>query len=188
LKIDELFFKYRKFAPIPFLIVGLLMAQPQKDLVIFGLILVVFGEILRLWGISYTGSDQTEIENADIKLITNGAYAHIRNPIFTGDIFMYIGMIIAIGGWLPHLLWIGLFFFPIMYQIIASYEERKLSEAFSSSYEAYRSAVPRFYPRISPYPDRTKEKPDFNKALMSEKGTFLAIMVLCLIFTARWYF
>jgi protein-S-isoprenylcysteine O-methyltransferase Ste14 len=187
LKIDELFFKYRNYTPIPFLGVGLIFAQPRQDLFIFGLILVAFGELLRLWGMSYTGADQTILNMEKTDLVTNGPYAHIRNPIFTGNIFIYIGMIIAIGGWLPHLLWLALFFFPVMYQLIAHYEEGKLSEFFKSDYDNYKFAVPRFYPRISPYPDKTKVKPDFSNALDNERNTLVAMLVIGIIFAARWY-
>ena len=187
MKIDEIFFKYRDYAPIPFLLIGLIVAQPRQDLFIFGLILIAFGELLRLWGLSYTGEDQTNLILENTKLVTNGPYAHIRNPIFTGNIFMYIGMIIAIGGWLPHLLWIGLFFFPIIYQMIAHYEESKLSEFFQTDYDNYKFAVPRFYPRISPYPDKTNIKPDFNRALKNEKNMFMAILIIGVLFALRWY-
>ncbi len=188
MKIDQLFFKNRNYAPIAFYIIGLSMAQPREDLIVFGLILVGIGELMRLWGMSYTGKDDTSLEPEYTTLVTNGAYAHIRNPIFAGNIFISIGMIIVVGGWLPHLLFIGLFIFPVMYQMIASYEERQLSNAFGNTYNEYRIAVPRFYPRISPYPGRSKIKPDFATALKNDKNMFLAIIIMLIIFLVRWNF
>ena len=186
MKIDEILFKNRNYAPISFYIIGLILAQPREDLFVFGMILIGFGELMRLWGMSYSGADDTSLSTENSSLITNGAYAHLRNPIFTGNIFMSIGMIIALGGWLPHFLFIGLFFFPIMYQLISSYEEKKLSAAFGDSYDEYKNAVPRFYPRISPYPGRTKIKPDLTAALRNEKYFFLMIIILLILFAIRW--
>jgi len=74
-----------------------------------------------------------------------------------------------------------------MYQMTAHYEEAKLSEFFKSDYDNYKFAVPRFYPRISPYPDKTNFKPDFGRALKSEKNMFIAILITGIIFAARWY-
>ena len=186
MKIDEILFKNRNYAPIAFYIIGLSLAQPREDLFVFGMILIGFGELMRLWGISYSGADDTSLDTEKGNLVTNGAYAHLRNPIFAGNVFMSIGMIIALGGWLPHLLFIGLFFFPIMYQLISSYEERKLSTTFGDPYDEYKNAVPRFYPRLSPYPGRTKIKPDLNTALKNERYIFLTIIILVILFAIRW--
>jgi hypothetical protein len=41
--------------------------------------------------------------------------------------------------------WIGIFAF---YDVIASYEERQLVEAYGSAYETSRSRVPKWIPRI----------------------------------------
>lgn len=188
MKFRELLFKNRNYTPIAFYIIGIILAQPQQDLFVFGMILVGFGELMRLWGLSYTGLDETSLVVSENDLVTNGAYAHIRNPIFTGNIFMSIGMIIAVGGGLPHLLFIGLFFFPIMYQLISAYEEEMLSQQYEKSYNEYKNAVPRFYPRISAYPGRTNIKPDFSGAIKNEKYMFLAIIIMLTLFAVRWNF
>ena len=186
MKINKQLFKNRNYAPIAFFIAGISLAQPKQDLVVFGILLVLFGELMRIWGMSYTGADSTSLESEHTKLVTNGAYAFIRNPIFAGNIFMSIGMIIALGGWLPHLLFIGLFFFPIMYQLIAAYEEHELREKFGDAYDEYKRAVPRFYPRLSPYPGRTQFKPDISNALKNERNMFLAISIMIIVFAIRW--
>lgn len=188
MKFKEILFKNRNYAPIAFYIIGIVLAQPRQDLFVFGMILVGFGELMRLWGLSYVGVDGTSLVVSENDLVTNGAYAHIRNPIFTGNIFMSIGMIIALGGGLPHLLFIGLFFFPLMYQSISSYEEEMLSQKYGETYDEYKIAVPRFYPRISAYPKRTSIKPDFNTAIKNEKNVFLMIIIMLILFAVRWNF
>ena len=187
MKYAEFFSKYRNYTSIPFFIIAIILSEPRQDLFNFGALLVLFGLLMRIWGLSYLpgGTQQTVVEQR--KLVTNGPYAFIRNPVYFGNIFMNIGMIIAIGGWLPYLLWIGLFFFPIFYQLIAKYEEKQLVAEFGTAFNRYRQAVPRFYMRISPYPDRTKINPDLNAALAGEKNTFIVIAVYAVIFAVRWY-
>jgi protein-S-isoprenylcysteine O-methyltransferase Ste14 len=186
LKLAEWLFKFRGYTPIPFFVVALLLAQPQKDLVIFGAILITFGEFVRLWGVSYAGGSTRTRNVGAPKLVTNGPFAHMRNPLYLGNIFMYTGAIIAIGGWLPHLMWLVIFYFSFQYMLITRLEEAKLLELFGDDYEQYKNAVPSYFPRLSPYPGRTRVKPDLLAALKSEKSTFVNILVFTILFILRW--
>ena len=184
----EFFFKYRGLTPIPFFALAIVYAQPTKDLFVFGLILIGFGELIRIWGVSYAGSATRtrEVEAAPL-LVTNGPFAYMRNPLYFGNMFIYSGFIIATGALLPYLLYIVILFFSIQYGLIISLEEKNLTKLFGEEYERYKLAVPRFYLRISPYPERTQIKPNLKKALVSEKTTFLAMSALLILFALRWY-
>lgn len=186
MKLGELLFKYRSFTPVPFFVVAIIWAQPQKGLVIFGAILAAVGELIRLWGVSYSGGATRTRKIGATQLVTNGPYAHLRNPLYFGDILIYIGAIIAAGAWLPYLMWIVIFFFSFQYMAIIRMEEKKLLELFGEEYERYTSAVPRYFPRISPYPYRSKIKPSLKNALRSEKSTFLNIIIFLAVFVVRW--
>ncbi len=184
----EFLFKYRGFTPIPFFLIAIIYAQPKEDLFIFGLILVGFGELIRIWGVSYAGAaTRTREVGAAPLLVTNGPFAFMRNPLYFGNMFIYSGFIIATGALLPYLLYIVILFFSIQYGLIISLEEKNLAELFGEEYERYKQAVPRFYLRISPYPERTKIKPDLKKALRSERTTFLSMGILLILFALRWY-
>lgn len=173
---------------MPFFAVALILADPQQDLVIFGIILIVFGELLRIWGVSYAGGPtRTRNVGAPI-LVTNGPFAYIRNPLYLGNIIIYTGVIIAIGGWLPYLMWIVILFFSLQYMFIIRLEENKLIELFGEKYIDYKNAVPRYFPRLSPYPNRTYIKPEVISALKSEKSTFLNMLFLAILFILRWHF
>jgi hypothetical protein len=54
-------------------------------------------------------------------------------------------------------------------------------------YINYQEAVPRFYPRLSPYPQKSKEKMELAPALISEKTTFLAIIGFIIMVQLVWY-
>ncbi|MDD1778949.1 MAG: isoprenylcysteine carboxylmethyltransferase family protein [Candidatus Helarchaeota archaeon] len=82
---------------------------------------------------------------AKSNLITNGIYAHVRNPL-------YLGVIIQLFGWafifLFTFLLIMPFFFMLLFFFVARWEEKELIERFGEEYLAYTKAVPRFFPRF----------------------------------------
>jgi protein-S-isoprenylcysteine O-methyltransferase Ste14 len=181
----EFLFKIRGYTPLPFFLIAVIFQQPQRGLINLGLVLVVWGELLRLWGISYTGAATRTRKVGAPELVTNGPYAHLCNPLYLGNIFMYSGVVIAFGGWLPYLLYLVIFLFSWQYILIVKAEEKKLSELFGEKFKLYRESVPRFLPRLSPYPQRTQIKPNLITALKSEKSTFMVIAGLILVFVIR---
>ena len=78
------------------------------------------------------------------KLITEGPYSVVRNPIYTG----MFGMLLATGLAISH--WIGLVIAMAVYAIgtaIRVYSEEKLlREAFGEEFEAYARKVPAVVP------------------------------------------
>jgi len=181
----ELLFKIRGYTPIPFFLISVIYQQPQQGLIILGLVLILWGELLRLWGVSFAGGATRTRKVGAPELVTNGPYAYLRNPLYLGNIFLYSGVVLAFGGWLPHLLFLVIFFFSFQYILIVKLEEKKLSELFGEEYKRYIELVPRFIPRLSPYPDRTKIQPNLLGALKSEKSTFIVISALLIIFLIR---
>lgn len=146
--------------------------------------MVATGLLLRFFGAAYICITLTKND----VLITDGPYAFIRNPEYFGNILIYIGIVIAAGGLLPHLLWIAVFFFAIQYISLARYEEKLLADKFGEEYKQYLQSVPRFYPRLSPYPERNRLKGDFNAALRIEKNTLLILIIMVVLFELRWNF
>jgi protein-S-isoprenylcysteine O-methyltransferase Ste14 len=120
------------------------------------------------------------------RLVTDGPYAFMRNPRYFSNILILTGMVIAAGGLLPHLLWIAIFFFSIQYSVIAKYEEHHLIDKFGDDYQLYAQLVPRFYPRLSPYPERKRLKGDFGSAFKVEKIFLLTVFFVLVLFELRW--
>ena len=176
MKIGEFLYKFRGYTPAPFFVAGIVLANPRDDLMIFGAILMVFGELLRIISVGYLGVSSRSREIVSEKLVTNGPYAYLRNPIYTGNIFIYMGASIFAGGWLPYMLYLVILFFSIQYSLTVKYEESGLENVHTEKYLDYKETVPRFYPRLSPYPQKGKEKLDILTALISDKTTFLAII------------
>jgi protein-S-isoprenylcysteine O-methyltransferase Ste14 len=80
-------------------------------------------------------------------LITDGAFARVRHPLYAGSLLVYLAFVAGTLSLVSLAVWGGVFVF---YDVIASYEERRLMEAFGPAYEAYRRRVPKWVPRLRP--------------------------------------
>src|SRR5512135_203092 len=106
------FFKYRSYTPIPFVILMLLFAYPNIWSLILGFILALSGELLRLWGVSWAGSEtRTTGAVGGSYLIISGPFSHLRNPLYLGNILMYTGLGIMSFALFPWLQIAGFIFF-----------------------------------------------------------------------------
>jgi len=176
LRAGKLLYKYRGYTPAPFIVAGIFLADPRNDLMIFGAILMVFGELLRMVSVWYLCVSSRAREVVAEKMITNGPYAYLRNPMYMGNMFIYMGASIFAGGWLPFMLYLVILVFSIQYSLTVKFEESVLKDLFGEKYLDYTESVPRFYPRLSAYPQKSKEKFFLATSLKSEKTTFLAII------------
>lgn len=185
MKIGELFFKIRGYTPIPFLIAAIVMADPEFILIIIGLVSILFGEFMRIWGVSYAGGATRTREAGAPFLVTNGPFAYVRNPLYIGNIFIYTGAMILSGAWLPYLAIITFFVFLIQYIFIIDHEESKLIEIFKDEYREYKASVPKFIPGFRSYTNKSDVKPLIKNALKSEQSTFIAMGSFLIIFVIR---
>jgi len=80
------------------------------------------------------------------KLVVEGPYNIVRNPIYTGMLGMLFATGVALSHW-PNLL-AGIVVFLIGTMIRVRSEERLLREAFGPEFEAYSSRVPAIIPGL----------------------------------------
>ncbi len=80
------------------------------------------------------------------KLITEGPYAVVRNPIYTGMLGMLVATGLAVSHWaaLP----VALALFGVGTAIRVRSEEKLLREAFGAEFHAYARRVPAVFPRL----------------------------------------
>jgi protein-S-isoprenylcysteine O-methyltransferase Ste14 len=86
-----------------------------------------------------------QVHGAQGTLVTDGMYARVRHPQYSGLFLISIGMLIQWPTFLTLLMW------PILtlaYYRLALREEREMLEKSGTAYEAYRSVVPAFVPRL----------------------------------------
>jgi len=188
LKLGELLFKSRGYTPIPFLIVALIFAYPKNEFIIIGLLMIFFGEFMRLWGVSYAGAATRTRQAGAPELVSNGPFAYVRNPLYIGNIFIYVGAIVLSGVWFPYLALVVFLFFYFQYTFIISHEEETLEELFKDSYAEYKKEVPRFFPKFALYKNRSNISPEIKKAFKSERSTFIAMGTFLVLFVLRIYF
>ncbi|GAA3589652.1 isoprenylcysteine carboxylmethyltransferase family protein [Nonomuraea rosea] len=83
------------------------------------------------------------------RLVVGGLYRHVRNPMYVAIFAAVIGQAMVFGD--PGLLlYVAVLAIPV-YSFVHWYEEPNLSERFGSDYDAYRSHVPGWWPRLRPY-------------------------------------
>ncbi len=156
----------------------LYFVQPTRFSIIIGVILLLLGELGRLWAVGYAGSStRTRTLGAARQLVTTGPYAYVRNPLYLGNGLLSVGICILSGVyWILPLLVAGYF---IQYMPIVRSEEDYLLRTYGESYEAYRSHTPRWLPMRTPYPNASRHDFSWKRAFQSERRTLLAILAVC---------
>ncbi len=171
----RLLFKYRSYTPIPFLIVMVFYAKPTVASLLVGATVAVIGELTRFWGVSYAGSETRTTGNVGgTQLVTVGPYAHVRNPLYLGNILMYTGIGVMSNALMPYLVIVAVAYFAFQYSAIVALEEEYLGRTFSN-WREYASSVPRFIPSLKKYPARGSLMPDYLRALRSERSSLIAL-------------
>jgi protein-S-isoprenylcysteine O-methyltransferase Ste14 len=177
-------FKYRSYTPLPFLLLMLIFQEATPASLIVGFIIVLVGEFFRLWGVSYAGSEtRTTGGVGGTYLVVSGAFAHVRNPLYFGNLLIYTGIGVMSMALYPYLLVAALAFFIWQYRVIIKEEENYLRKKFGQSYEDYCNEVPRWIPTFSKYKNPGLPQPEFNlkAGLKSERRTLQAISVTVLL-------
>ncbi len=189
-EISTKLFKYRSYTPIPFLILSIAYINANVWSIIIGFLVALSGEFIRLWGVSWAGSEtRTTGGVGGSFLIISGPFARARNPLYIGNILLYIGLGLMSFALFPYLQIVGLVFFYIQYSLIVSEEEKYLQKTFGQEFENYIKNVPRFFPRLTKYKAGNVEQPPFNlkAGLKSEKRSLQAFGIVALTIILLWY-
>lgn len=184
-------FELRSYTPIPFIIVMIVFAKPTALSLTAGFVVASIGELIRFWGVSIAGSEtRTTGAVGATNLITDGPFGYVRNPLYVGNIVMYLGFGIMSNALVPWLQIIALAWFIIQYRLIVSREEEHLLNAFGEEYQRYLKNVPRFIPRFPKYKGEHSfhRSPNFQRGMQSEMRTLQAFAVVLILILARYYF
>ena len=109
-------------------------------------IIHVISNGLMVGGLLLMGAGWRRIHAARGELVTDGLYAWMRHPQYTGLYLISVGMlvqwptIVTVATW-PALL--------LIYYRLARREEREAEAQFGDAYRAYRARVPMFVPRLT---------------------------------------
>ena len=125
----------------------ILMAEPTWESFRLGLIFVVLGQLLRFWAVGCIGKYRGEVVGAE-KLVTTGAYAFARNPLYFANGLIGVGWSIISGRY--TLLFFVIAFLIVYVLIIIPREEAFLREKFGVEYDTYCGKTGMFYPKTFP--------------------------------------
>ena len=155
-----------------------------------GFVFVATGEASRFWGVAYAGSLTRVTGSVGApEVIVAGPFAHVRNPLYVGNMLTYVGIGVMANAWFPWLILIAAIWFIFQYSLIVSLEEEFLDKEFGASYQEFKHNVPRFFPRLSAYinPVQATQVPNWREATHSERRTFQALGLVLLILVVLWY-
>jgi protein-S-isoprenylcysteine O-methyltransferase Ste14 len=174
--IGNFLFRYRNMmfpvACLPLLLQG---PEPFDDTLVatlLGALVAAAGQFVRAVTIGFRyvirGGRGRRIYAED--LVTDGVYAHVRNPMYVGNLLIVAGVAIAANSWATVLLGVPLGVF--MYVCIVAAEEQYLLGRFGDAFRAYCRDVPRWVPRVGALL-RPSEPMQFRwrRLLVKEYGT-----------------
>jgi protein-S-isoprenylcysteine O-methyltransferase Ste14 len=91
------------------------------------------------------------------RLVVGGLYRYVRNPMYVAALAIIVGQALALGQ-------LGLLIYAVALWLITAtfvrfYEEPTLTHRFGADYEAYRRAVPAWWPRLRPWKLSDRDEP-----------------------------
>jgi protein-S-isoprenylcysteine O-methyltransferase Ste14 len=187
--ISSLAFKYRSYTPIPFLVLMLIFQESTPLTLVIGFVVALLGELIRFWGVSWAGSEtRTTGGVGGTFLIISGPFAYVRNPLYVGNILMYLGLGIMSFALFPYLQIVAILFFLFQYYFIVNEEEKYLREKFKDDYTDYCKKVPAFFPRLFPYKNSKVVQPPYNPkaGFRSETRSLQAFLGISLLLIILW--
>jgi len=110
---------------------------------VLGMMIVVFGQILRISGRNY----KKQHSKQGGALLTDGPYALVRNPMYLGTFLMGAGFVTIL--WPGWFLLIYVLMFYLRFSNLILSEEVKLTQLFGLTYRRYLNSVPRFFPSLA---------------------------------------
>lgn len=116
-------------------------ADPSPITIPIGAVLACVGVAIRAWAAGCIRKDR--------ELAVRGPYAHTRNPLYLGSLFIGVGVTVAGGS--PFFVGLFLLFFFVVYRRAIESEEADLEVEFGAAYRRYRTEVPFLLPRMTPY-------------------------------------
>jgi protein-S-isoprenylcysteine O-methyltransferase Ste14 len=137
---------------------------------------VAAGEGLRLWAVRRIGAISRTRSDRLGPLIDKGPFSLVRNPLYLGNILIWLGL--ALSARLPWLALVIIVVLGFEYHAIVRWEERLLHSRLGAAYTAYRARVPRWLPRFArPESGEKTALYSWPDTFHSERGTLIAIVL-----------
>lgn len=106
-----------------------------------GHLLVFSGVLIRVYTSLYSGGQKNK------KLLVDGPYSIVRNPLYVGSLFAVLGLGLQTGSLVIAA--IAVFVFLMLHQLTVLKEEAFLGEQYGDAYRNYYRSVPRWIPNLT---------------------------------------
>ncbi len=167
-----------------------LYAHSTPLALLIGFTLAFAGELMRAWGVAYAGSLTRVTGGVGApELIVAGPFSYVRNPLYVGNMMLYVGIGVMANALTPWLVLIAAVYFFFQYSMIVSLEEEFLEKTFSTVFAEYKQHVPRFVPRLISYkhPAQAMQRSNWREAFRSETRTLQAFIIVVAVLLVKWY-
>jgi len=151
-------FRYRN-AVFPVVFLGIVFLDPprypagsagwDRALDSLGILVALAGQSLRVLviGLKYIARGGRHGQVYADDLVRGGIFAHSRNPLYVGNIAVFLGLFIVLNSWAGYLIGVPAVF--LAYISIVRAEEAFLGAKFGESYRDYCREVNRFLPSLA---------------------------------------
>ncbi len=184
-RFGDFVFKHRDTLPVPFIIVTVLVLAFTKPtfsagdarllLFVMGGLVILGGEAIRIWAVGYSGGTTRSKKLIADRLVMEGPYSLIRNPLYAGNFLIALGFSLLANA--VVIVPLVVLYFAIEYYPIVRREEYFLLEKFGEPYSRYLSEVPRFFPKAF----TTKKAVYDPSALKGERWTMIGIVSMLVV-------
>ena len=180
-RVGSWIFRQRSWLPVPLALVLIFVRRGEVTapwVLVSGGLVVLGGQVLRLWGVRHIGAISRTRANRYGPFISAGPYALVRNPLYVGNWLLWTGLVIMSGLlWMLPIAWA---LFALQYGAIVHWEEECLRVQFADDYARYCRDVPRWLPqpRLLSHAFDAAPAHSWRQVAFSERGTLLAVALL----------
>jgi len=151
--------------------------------IVAGSLLALAAVVLRVWGTAYLGYGT--VQHAQMQaggVMADGPYRYVRNPLYLGSWCM-VGAMAFLMPPTGALFAVALITVFLLRLILG--EEAFLTAALGEPYRAYKSMVPRLFPRLRGAPQSAGHTPRWLLAVVSELNPIGVFVTLAVV--SWWY-
>jgi protein-S-isoprenylcysteine O-methyltransferase Ste14 len=138
----------------------------------------LLGQLIRVLTIGFTpkgtSGRNTSAGQVAEQLNTSGIYSTVRHPLYLGNFFMWLGIIIYVGNWWFTALCCLMYW--LYYERIMFAEEHFLRNKFGHTYLDWANKTPAFWPALGSYQSANLEF-SLKNVLKREYNGFFAIFL-----------
>lgn len=175
-RLGALLFRARGWSPVPLVIGLIFIASEPGWWASPGALALGAGLALRLWAVAHIGPGSRRRSAELGSLTVSGPYRRSRNPLYLGNLAMWVGVALLAGSPLAALVVLALL--GAQYGAIIRWEEQLLRAEKAGAYADWAARTPRWWGLHAPEPEPRLASPDWRAAWRSERSTHLATAVV----------